>query len=182
MKTDLLVLRGGNLYAEGANGLVMNNHLVMESFTLPALKEKMEDFAPAANNGAIEVAMNREAVSAKFSLKGLQPEVLTLFSTPFGARRKFTYFGALVNEYGAADADRQVQVIATMYGRLSAELGDGKGGEFTGVEYEIKSVSKYTLVMGVKEVARFNIELGGWVDAEGQSAQIANMIGISAAL
>ena len=179
-KVDLHVLRGGNLYAENAAGEALNTHLALEEFTLPKLSEKYEDFAPAANNGAIEVAMNREAVSAKFKLRGLQPSVLPLFLTPFGARRKFTYFGVLVNEYSTNAAERLMQVTATLYGRLTAEPEAGKGGDFTGVDYEIKSVSKYTLVMGTTEVARFNIELGGWVDADGQAQTIANMLGIAA--
>ncbi|TCR70531.1 phage major tail tube protein [Bosea sp. BK604] len=174
-----LVLRGSNLLAEDAAGQTINTHLTLGKTKLPVQREKYDEFSPAASNGSIEVATTREPCSAGFNLKGLQPEVLALFRTPFGVRRKFTCLGALVNEYATAGTDREVQVVATMYGRLNAETDEHEGGSLVGTEYEIKSISSYLLTIGTAEIARFNIELGGWVDSDGQSVRIANMLGLT---
>lgn len=178
-RIPFLVLRGANLLAEDANGQTINTHLTLAKTKLPVQREKYDEFSPAAGNGSIEVATTREPCTLGFDTKGMQPEVLTLFRTPFGTRRKFTVLGALVNEYATSASEREVQVVATLYGRLNAETDDMEGGSLTGTQYEIKSISSYLLTIGTAEIARFNIELGGWVDSEGQAQRIANMIGIS---
>ncbi|CAM5764759.1 phage major tail tube protein [Bosea minatitlanensis] len=178
-KIAFLPIRGMNWYAEDAAGQPLNLHLATESSKLPAMAESFETFVPAASNGAIEIALNREACEASLKLKGLQPEVLKLFSTPFGVRRKFTGFGVLVNEYAASANERLLQVTATIHGRIGAEIEEHNGTSLTGTDYTIKSVSKYQLTIGNEEIARFNIELGGWMDKEGQQVQIANMLGLA---
>ncbi|PZU93130.1 MAG: hypothetical protein DI527_07745 [Chelatococcus sp.] len=178
-KIAFLPVRGMNWYVDDANGNALNLHLATESSKLPALAESYETFVPAASNGAIEIALNREACEASLTLKGLQPEVLQLFSTPFGVRRKFTGFGVLVNEYATSAEGRELQVTATLYGRLGAEIDEHNGTSLTGTSYTIKSVTKYLLTIGTAEIARFNIELGGWMDPEGQQQRIANMLGLS---
>lgn len=178
-RIPFLVLRAANLLAEDDNGQTLNTHLVLGKTKLPVQREKYDEFSPAASNGSIEVATTREPCTLGFNLKGIQPEALGLFRTPFGNRRKFTVLGALVNEYATSAAEREVQVVATMYGRLNAEVDDHEGGSLAGTEYEIKSISSYLLTIGTAEIARFNIELGGWVDSGGQSARIANMIGLT---
>lgn len=178
-KVAFLPIRGMNWYAEDASGAPLNLHLATESSKLPAMSENFDSFAPAASNGAIDIALNREACEASLKLKGIQPEVLKLFSTPFGVRRKFTGYGVLANEYAASAAERLLQVTATIYGRIGAEIEEHNGTSLTGTDYTIKSVSKYQLTIGNEEIARFNIELGGWLDQEGQQAQIANMLGLN---
>lgn len=173
-----LVLRASNLLAE-EGGVTLNTHLSLGQTKLPVQREKYDEFSPASSNGSIEVATTREPCTLGFSLKGMQPAILSQFRTPFGARRKYTILGALVNEYAPSPADREVQVIATVYGRLNAEPDAHEGGNLAGCEYEIKSISNYLLTIGTQEIARFNIELGGWVDSEGQAGRIANMIGLT---
>lgn len=174
-----LVLRASNLLAEDASGQTLNTHLSLAMTKLPVQREKYDEFSPAASNGSIEVATSREPCAAGFNTKGMQPEAMALFRTPFGVRRKFTILGALVNEYATSAADREIQVVATMYGRLNFETDDREGGSLMGTQYEIKSISSYLLTIGTAEIARFNIELGGWTDGEGQSTRIANMVGIT---
>ncbi|MCA0418121.1 MAG: hypothetical protein LCH80_05280 [Proteobacteria bacterium] len=174
-----LVLRGSNLLTEDDAGQALNTHLSLGKTKLPVQREKYDEFSPAASNGSIEVATTREPCASGFNLKGMQPDVLSLFRTPFGSRRKFTILGALVNEYATSQADREIQVVATMYGRLNFEVDDHEGGSLLGTEYEIKSISSYLLTIGTKEIARFNIELGGWVDSDGQSTRLANMLGLT---
>jgi len=178
-KIAFLPVRGMNWYAEDADGNALNMHLATESSKLPALAESFETFVPAASNGAIEIPLNREAVEASLTLKGLQPEVLRLFSTPFGVRRKFTGFGVLVDEYATSAEGREKQVVATLYGRIGAEIDEHNGTSLTGTAYTIKSVTRYLLTIGTQEIARFNVELGGWMDAEGQQSRIANMLGLT---
>lgn len=174
-----LVLRGSNLLTEDDSGQALNTHLSLGKTKLPVQREKYDEFSPAASNGSIEVATTREPCSSGFNLKGMQPQILSQFRTPFGARRKYTILGALVNEYATSAADREVQVVATMYGRLNFEVDDHEGGSLLGTEYEIKSISSYLLTIGTQEIARFNIELGGWVDSDGQSTRLANMLGLT---
>ena len=178
-KLSLLNVRGMNWYTEDAAGSPLNTHLVTESSKLPSMSENMETFTPAATNGAIAIPTNREELEIAIVTKGLQPELLRQFSTPFGTRRKYTGFGALVNEYGSNDAERLIQVVATAYGRLGAEPDEHNGTSLMGTSYSIKSISKYVLTIGNTEICRFNIELGGWVDYEGQQAQIASMLGLN---
>ena len=174
-----LVLRGSNLLTEDDSGQALNTHLSLGKTKLPVQREKYDEFSPAASNGSIEVATTREPCSSGFNLKGMQPQILSQFRTPFGARRKYTILGALVNEYATTAADREVQVVATMYGRLNFEVDDHEGCSLLGTEYEIKSISSYLLTIGTQEIARFNIELGGWVDSDGQSTRLANMLGLT---
>lgn len=177
---DFLVLRGVNLYAEGDAGTSFNTHLSLQEIKLiSALSEEGEDFTPAAANGAINVSTNRSAVEIPFTLAGLQPKVMELFVTPYGMRRKFTAFGVLVNEYAKTEAEREVQVVATAYGRLNADTASHTGSGLTGVEYTIRSVSKYVLAIGNEEILRFNIEQGGWLDKGGQRARMNQMLGIN---
>lgn len=178
-KLSLLNVRGMNWYVEDAAGTPLNTHLATESSKLPAMSESFETFVPAASNGAIEIPLNREALEIGLVTKGLQPELLALFSTPFGVRRKFTGFGVLVNEYASVESERLVQVVATAYARLGAEPDEHNGTALMGTNYSIKSISKYVLTIGNAEIARFNIELGGWVDKEGQQVQIAQMLGLN---
>ncbi|MFD2676086.1 phage major tail tube protein [Camelimonas lactis] len=180
MALEFLVLRGVNLYAEGDSGQTLNTHLSLQEIKLVAgLSEEGETFTPAAGNGAIKVPTNRAEIEVPYTLAGLQPEVMGLFVTPMGVRRKFTAYGALVNEYATTEADRLRQVVATMYGRLNADMASHSGSGLTGVEYTIHSVSKYVLQIGNREVLRFNIEQGGWFDAAGQRSRINQMLGIS---
>ncbi|MBB4017561.1 hypothetical protein GGR16_002595 [Chelatococcus caeni] len=176
-KLPFLILRAANLLAEDANGQTLNAHLVLGRTKLPVQRETYESFTPAGANGAVEIATSREPCAVPFKMQGMQPEMLALFQTPFGTRRKFTILGALVNEYATSASEREVQVIATMYGRLNAETDETEGGGFAGTEYEIKSISKYVLTIGTREICRWNVELGGWVDGDGQAQRIANMIG-----
>lgn len=178
-KLALLNVRGMNWYAEDAAGTALNMHLATESSKLPGMKEAFDTFVPAATNGAIEIPLNREAVEAELKLKGMQPELLKLFSTPFGVRRKFTGLGVLVDEYATSAEGREKQVTATIYGRLGAEPDEHNGTSLLGTSYSIKSVTKYVLVIGTEEIARFNIELGGWMDQDGQQARIATMLGLN---
>lgn len=178
-KLSLLNVRGMNWYAEDAAGTPLNTALTTENSKLPAMSENFETFVPAATNGAIEIPLNREALEISLTTKGLQPDLLRLFSTPFGIRRKFTGFGALINEYGTTQAERELQVVATAYARLGAEIDEHNGTSLMGTGYAIKSIVKYVLTIGNTEICRFNIELGGWVDYEGQQERIANMTGLN---
>ncbi len=180
MALEFLTLRGVNLYAEGDDGNALNTHLSLQEIKLVAgLTEEGETFTPAAGNGAIKVPTNRAEIEVPYTLAGVQPEVMSLFVTPLGIRRKFTAFGVLVSEYAQTEADRERQVVATMYGRLNADMASHTGSGLTGTEYTIHSVSKYVLQIGNKEILRFNIEQGGWFDAGGQRSRINQMLGIN---
>lgn len=180
MALEFLVLRGVNLYAEGDSGIALNTHLSLQEIKLiSALSEEGEDFTPAASNGAINVSTNRAAIEVPYTLAGIQPKVMGLFVTPLGQRRKFTVYGVLVNEYAETAAEREQQVIATMYGRLNADTASHSGSGLTGVEYTIRSVSKYVLQIGNEEILRFNIEQGGWIDKAGQRTRMNQMLGIN---
>lgn len=178
-KLSLLNVRGMNWYTEDAAGAPLNTHLVTESSKLPNMSENMETFTPAATNGAIAIPLNREELEIGIVTKGLQPQLLRQFSAPYGTRRKYTGFGALVNEYGSIESERIIPVVATAYGRLGAEPDEHNGTSLMGTNYSIKSISKYVLTIGNMEICRFNIELGGWVDYEGMQAQLAAALGIN---
>jgi phage tail tube protein FII len=166
--------RGGNLFVEGSNLFK-----AFERASLPKPAENYESFTPGGGNGSIDIATHREPLELTFATKGWQPEQMKAFNTPFGERRKFTWLGALVDEYATDAATREKQVMCTCYGRLTLDMGEDKRDSLSATEYVVKSISKYVLVIGADEIYRFNIELGGWV-MEGQSARIAQMIGITA--
>ncbi len=168
------IIRGSNLFVEGHN-----TALAFESAMLPKPSENYEDFTPGGGNGAIAIPTHREAIELTFKTKGLQSDVLTMFNTPFGLRRKVTFFGALVNEYAATAGERVRQVTATVYGRLNVEINEDKRDAIGGTDYTLKSIAKYVLEIGDQPIYRFNIELGGWVTDSGQSAEIAQAIGLN---
>lgn len=173
---SLLRVAGRNALIEYANNPALNCHLLLDMTKLPVNKETYDDFQPAATNGSIEIVTGAEACMAGFNLKGMQPAVLALTSLPRGDRLKVTLFAALVNEYAESADNREIPVVATCYGRLNAETGELAGNMNT--EYELRSISKYSLVIGNTEVSRWNVQLGGWQAIGGQTSRINRMIGV----
>lgn len=172
---SLLLCQGRNAYIEYAGNSALNTHLALDTLKLPVNKETYEEFAPGAGNGTIEIATGAEACVIAMTLKGIQPDVLPLTQLPRGDRLKMTVFGALVNEYAETAEDREIQVTATAYGRLNAEMGEMAVN--MGTDYELRSISKYGLVIRTTEVCRFNVQLGGWQSVGGQRSRINQMIG-----
>lgn len=172
----LLLVQGRNCYVEYANNPALNCHLALGKVKLPVNKESYEDFQPGAVNGSIEMATGAESCMLGFDLKGVQPEVLALTQLPRGDRLKITIYGALVNEYAESADGREIQVVATAYGRLNGEMGELEAN--MGTDYELRSVSKYGLVIATKDICRWNVQQGGWQDVGGQRARLNQMLGI----
>lgn len=173
----LLLCQGRNAYIEYGNNTALNTHLALGKVKLPVNKESYEDFQPGATNGSIELATGAEACMIGFDLKGMQPEALALTQLPRGDRLKVTIFAALVNEYAESAEDREIQVTATAYGRLNAEMGELEAN--MGTDYELRSISKYSLVIRTNEICRWNVQQGGWQSVGGQRARINQMIGVA---
>ena len=173
---SLLRVAGRNAYVEYANNPALNCHLTLAMAKLPVNKEAYEDFQPGATNGSIEIATGAEACMAGFNLKGIQPEVLALTNVPRGDRLKVTMYAAIVNEYAESADNREIPVVATCYGRLNAEMGELESNMQT--DYELRSIAKYSLVIGNTEVCRWNVQLGGWQAIGGQTSRINRMIGV----
>lgn len=172
---SLLLCQGRNAYIEYAGNPALNTHLALDTLKLPVNKESYDEFQPGATNGSIEIASGAEACVLAMTLKGIQPAVLPLTQLPRGDRLKMTVFGALVNEYAESAEDREIQVTATAYGRLNAEMAELAPN--MGTDYELRSISKYSLVIGKTEVCRWNVQLGGWQSLGGQRTRINQMIG-----
>lgn len=170
----LLLTRGRNVFAEG-----INVGLALESSKLPLNQDSYETFGPAVANGQIEIATSAEACELIFKTKGVQPELLAQTQRAFGRRGKYTVYAALVDEYANEAGGRIQQVEATVLGRLNAELDEDNATSLTGTSYSVKSILKYTLRIGGIEICRFDLRLGGWLDAEGQRAEIAQTIGLT---
>ena len=172
----LLLVAGKNCHIQYANNPALNCHLSLGKAKLPVNKESYEDFQPGATNGSIEIATGAEACMLGFDLKGIQPDALALTQLPRGDRLKITIYAALVNEYSETADGREIPVTATAYGRLNAELGELAGD--MGTDYELRSIAKYNLVIGNREVCRWNVQQGGWQALGGQTARINQMIGV----
>lgn len=170
----LLLIRGKNLFAEG-----INVGLALESVKAPVNQDAYEKFAPAVANGQIEVAVSSEAIELGFKTKGIQPDLLAQTQRGFGRRGKYTFYGALVDELANDAGGRVTQVEATVLGRLNAEIDESDATKLTATSYTVKSIIKYTLRIGGNEICRFDIRLGGWLDAEGQRVEIAQTIGLT---
>ena len=178
MSTAIPLLRvaARNAYVEYANNPALNCHLTLAMAKLPVNKESYEEFQPGATNGSIEMATGAEACVVGLNLKGIQPAILPLTSVPRGDRLKTTIYAAIVNEYAESETDREIPVIATAYGRLNAEMGELEGNMTT--DYELRSIAKYSLVIGNTEVCRWNVQLGGWQAIGGQTGRINRMTGV----
>lgn len=135
--------------------------------------------APAVANGQIEIAVSAEPIELQFKTKGVQPELLAQTQRGFGRRGKYTLYSALVDEYANDPGGRVTQVEATVLGRLNAELDEDNATTISGSSYSVKSILKYTLRIGGNEVCRFDLRLGGWLDAEGQRVEIAQTVGLT---
>lgn len=170
----LLMVRGENVFAEG-----INIGLALKSAKLPVGQDAHENFAPAVANGQIDVAVSAEPIELAFTTVGIQPELLAQCQRGFGRRGKYTLFGALVDEYANDAGGRVTQVEATVLGRLNAEIDESDKTAVTGTSYSVKSILKYTLRVGGNEIARFDLRIGGWLDAEGQRTEIAQTIGLT---
>ncbi len=171
-----LPFRGQNMLVDG-----QNLGRVLESAKVPVNQDAYDDFSPATANGTIAVAVSSDALELGFKTKGVQPELLGMCNDAFGVRRKITLLGALVNEYAETTDNRAIQVQATVWGRLNAEVGDAETKTVTATEYTVKSILKYTLRIGGKEICRFDLLRGGWLDKHGQRVEIAQMIAATGA-
>lgn len=170
----MLNVRGRNMFADG-----INLGMTLAKAKLPINQDSYESFSPAVANGSIEIAVSADAIELSFETVGIQPQLLAQCNSAFGQRRKYTYFGALVDEMADNPANRLQQVEATVIGRLNAELNEDDPKAIGGTQYTVKSILKYTLRIGGLEICRFDLKLGGWLDAEGQRLEIAQMIGLS---
>lgn len=172
----LLLVQGRNCHIQYAGDTSLNCQLALGKVKLPVAKETYEDFQPGATNGSMEIATGAEACVLGFDLKGLSPEVMALTQIPRGDRIKITVFAALVNEYAETGGNREIPVTATAYGRINAEMGELEPN--MGTDYEVKSISKYSLIIGNREICRWNVQLGGWQAIGGQTTRINQMIGV----
>jgi len=170
----LLLIRGINMFADG-----INTALALEGAKVPFNKDAYEEFSPAGGNGTIEVAVAAESLVLTFKTRGVQPELLAQCNAGFGVRKRYTFYGALVDEYADDATSRVTQVEATVVGRLNAEVDEHDAKKVTGTEYEVRSIAKYNLRIGGREICRFDIRLGGWLDAAGQRVEIAQTIGMN---
>lgn len=171
-----LPLRAVNIFADGLN---VGQPLTGAKVPLPA--ETGESVTFAGSRGAIEIMNTMEAIELTFSTKGLQPELIRQFAIGFGQRRTYTLLGALVDEMAVSPGDRTRLIEATVIGRMSsADMEKFEGGGLPGTEYAIKSITSYVLRSAGQELARYDLMLGGWLDAGGIQAQIAQTIGLTA--
>lgn len=170
-----LPVRGSNIFADG-----LNVGLPYKSGQLPMNTESGDDINFGGVRGAIAIMNSMDAVELKFTCEGIQPELLKQFGAGSGIRRTYTLLGALVDELADDVNKRAIPVQATCIGRLSAEMGAFEGGAVGSTEYTVKSITKYTLQIGGEEICRFDLVLGGWLDAGGQQIDIAQTIGLNA--
>jgi hypothetical protein len=173
----LLLIQGHNAYVEYQADQSRNCHLALGKAKLPVNKETYDDVQLAGVNGSMEMRTGAEACMLGFDLKGMQPDILPLTQLPMGERLKVTIFGVLVNEYAEGAAEREIQVTATAYGRLNAEIGEFTTGPM-GTDFELRSISKYNLVVRTEEMCRWNVKLGGWQSIGGQRTRFNQMLGI----
>ena len=169
-----LPVRGVNVFADSLNVGINNT-----GAKLPLMTESGESVNFGGVRGSIEIATSMDALELSWSTKGVQPDILAQFAAGFGQRRTYTVLGALVDEYAATTTNRVIQLEATVIGRLSADVEKFEGGGLPGSEFTVKSISKYVLRVGGREVARFDLQLGGWLDQGGLQTEIAQSIGLN---
>lgn len=170
-----LAVRGVNIFADSLNVGILNT-----GAKLPMLSETGEQVNFGGARGAVEIMTGMEAIELSFSTKGVQPEILAQWAQAFGQRRTFTVLGALVDELAPTADSRVIQLEATAIGRLSAADAEKmEGGALPGTEYTIKSITKYVLRIRGQTVARYDLMLGGWLDAGGLQTEIAQSIGLN---
>ncbi|MCO4053390.1 MAG: hypothetical protein HEQ16_04945 [Bosea sp.] len=170
-----LPIRAANIFADG-----LNVGLPLTGAKVPLPAETGESVTFAGVRGAIELMNTTEAIELAFTTKGLQPDLIRQFAIGYGERRTYTLLGALVDEMALTSANRVIQLEATVIGRMStADIEKFEGGGMPGTEYAIKSVSRYVLRAGGQVLARYDLMLGGWLDAGGIQGQIAQTIGLN---
>ncbi len=170
-----LPVRGVNFFPDG-----LNLGLPMRSGMLPMMSETGDDISFAGIRGAVNIMTTAEALEMKVTADGIQPDILAQFAGPTGTRRTYTILAALVDELSDDTAKRSIPVQATAIGRLSAEVQALEGGSIGSTEYTVKSITKYTLSIGGREICRFDLRMGGWLDADGLQLDVAQTIGLNA--
>ena len=114
------ILKNINMFIDG-NGLAGQ----VESFTLPKLTLKTEDFRPGGRDVAVKVDMGMEPLESKFTLIGFHAAVLKLWGLSAGRDIPLTLRGALENEDGTI-----VPAVCNLRGKLiEVDPGDWKPGE-----------------------------------------------------
>ena len=169
-----LPVRGFNVFADG-----LNVGLPITAAQIPFPPESGEDVNFGGVVGAFAVMTSTDAIEVPFNTKGIQPDLLAQFMAGAGVRKTYTVMAALIDELASGATKQPIPVVATIIGRLSPAIDKLEGGALTGTEYTIKSVLKYSCTIGGREVARYDLQLGGWLDQAGVQASIAAAIGFN---
>ena len=148
------ILRGINLYVGDEPVSEASKHLELEELKLPDLEENLQTFEPGGSVGAVQVAMGLKEMEASFKLKAWDPYTMAHFGLGAAERRRFTGYGALIDEVSGVEKD----IVAVMEGRLSKVEGEAmKKGDLAGHDYTISGIWFYRLSVGGTELYQISI-------------------------
>lgn len=153
---ELNILRAFNLIVSDTQNL----HLAIEEMKLPSFEEKSVDFTPGGGSMEIDVPLGvTSKLEMPFKLITDDPLIHGLYGMPVGTRTPFTARKFVVDEIKG----REIEVTIDVNGRLmKIEPEQMKGGEKSGYDHTISSISWYSEVHDGRVIREFNFFLGGW--------------------
>jgi uncharacterized protein len=125
----------------------------VEEFNAPKLMLKTEEFRAGGMDAPIDISMGMEKLTADFSLKAYDANILALFGLSEGKLVPFVLREVLESYEGATKA-----VVHTMRGKVTGiDPGTSKGGEQPSLKIDI-SVSYYKLVHDGSTIHEIDVE------------------------
>lgn len=149
-------LNGFNLYVGDGPAVEASKHLLMDSCTLPELKEKTTEHSAGGAVMDIEIGTGTlEKLVVPFALAGYDPHTLGQFGLGSGVLTPYTVYGVLVDTANS----RKMELLARIQGRLtSAKQDEMKSGETGKSDFEITGILNYELFIDKTQIYDFSFE------------------------
>lgn len=149
---------------------VLNLHLEIEEAKSPSLEEKDFDFTPGGATGEMNVSLGiTNKLEMGFKLATQNRDINKLFGLAPGIRTAFTMRKALFDD----EDGRPIEATIDIKGRLMKIDPEAmKGGEKSGYDYMISSISWYQQVEDGKVIRQYNFKLGGWTVHDGNPTNV----------
>jgi len=162
------ILRNFTWWVDGAS-----LHLETEELTPPSLKDKLEEVR--LGPFGVEVPLGLEKLEAKVQLFTRNPDIMAKMGIAPGKRLRSTFRGQTVDELDGASHTE----IIVMEHRISGEPKSWKGGDKSGVEYMLNSITYYKHTVDAREVHLFDpVNMIAMVDGVDQLREAREALGI----
>ncbi|WP_018261540.1 phage major tail tube protein [Methylobacterium sp. WSM2598] len=133
----------------------------INKMALPGLKRKTSEHTPGGGTGTVNFALPMiDALEPKFSVKGVDLDVLRKFGFSAGTNDKWTFASTLRNK----KTNRLLPVRATIQGVVCEwSPGEHTPGELIDCDHSLMEVTYYELVVNNEQIFKWSFYTREWI-------------------